>query len=289
MRSIKPAEQIVAPQTPPEVGEAVLRPLVSPEEAVRLWHEYLELRKRILTEDDFQYFVRYRGKDGKVKVVPAENLRAAKKLALRLNGSVEKRIVKSGVKKYDRFFGIRHLILSKRLEIGDKRILQVFHEDGTVDIREFQRPDDGHITVAYEVVAIAPNGQYTVGNGVCSSSEPGKEKSPLHVIEATALTRAKNRATMDLVGGGEVTAEEEVVEEPSPESKDDAEKAEKKATDQQLRAIFGIARQKGLSENDLKSLAQKRYGKNVKELDVQEASDLISHLQTMEVNDGRVL
>jgi hypothetical protein len=61
--------------------------------------------------------------------------------------------------------------------------------------------------------AIAPNGQYGDGDGYCSADEPrfrqtrGRQKLE-NDLRATATTRAKNRATADLVGMGEVSAEE---------------------------------------------------------------------------------
>jgi hypothetical protein len=67
----------------------------------------------------------------------------------------------------------------------------------------------------------APNGRSAVGIGACSS----KERAFAHLdhdVEATAHTRAKNRAISDLVGGGEVSAEEinaEVVEKEAEENK----------------------------------------------------------------------
>jgi hypothetical protein len=61
--------------------------------------------------------------------------------------------------------------------------------------------------------AIAPNGQVQDGDGYCAVDEPRfKRQGGRHKIEndlrATATTRAKNRAISDLVGMGEVSAEE---------------------------------------------------------------------------------
>lgn len=67
---------------------------------------------------------------------------------------------------------------------------------------------DGGLTWIFQVRAKAPNGRSTVGIGLCSNRERGKEQSPEHVIMGTAHTRAKSRAISDLVGGGEVSAEE---------------------------------------------------------------------------------
>ena len=225
----------------------VIQPLVSVDEAVRMWQEYLELKKRLLDEDDYQYFVKYRvTRDGRTywKTIGCDNKAEAEKLAKKYNGKIEKRIVKRGVKKYDRFFGIKHKVIAKRVEIGDQVIIERVKEDGDTVIQVAQRPPSKLIRVSYEVMAIAPNGQFTVGNGVCSNTESGKEKKSLHDIEATALTRAKNRATMDLVGGGEVTAEE-ITHSTVPVEEAEIV-VEDKATMQQRKKIFAMAKEKGI-------------------------------------------
>jgi hypothetical protein len=61
--------------------------------------------------------------------------------------------------------------------------------------------------------AVAPNGQFGDGDGYCSADEVrfkswrGRQKLE-NDLRSTATTRAKNRATADLVGMGEVSAEE---------------------------------------------------------------------------------
>ena len=55
--------------------------------------------------------------------------------------------------------------------------------------------------------ATAPNGQFRESDGHCSSKE--RKFSHLeHDVYATAVTRAKNRAILELAGFGEVSAEE---------------------------------------------------------------------------------
>jgi len=61
--------------------------------------------------------------------------------------------------------------------------------------------------------AVAPNGQYGDGDGYCAADEgrfqSGRGKAKIeNDLRATATTRAKNRAVSDLVGMGEVSAEE---------------------------------------------------------------------------------
>lgn len=55
----------------------------------------------------------------------------------------------------------------------------------------------------------APNGRRAWGVGSCSTAEiKGKGPRAYHDAESKAHTRAKERAVSDLVGGGEITAEE---------------------------------------------------------------------------------
>jgi len=72
----------------------------------------------------------------------------------------------------------------------------------------------------YEVTvkATAPNGRFAFGIGSCASNER-KFSHVEHDVRSTAHTRAKNRAIADLVGGGDVSAEE--VDYDRGESKDE--------------------------------------------------------------------
>jgi len=56
--------------------------------------------------------------------------------------------------------------------------------------------------------ATAPDGRTATGDGSCSASEKRGNMATLHNIRAHACTRAKNRAISDLVGFGEVSADE---------------------------------------------------------------------------------
>lgn len=104
-------------------------------------------------------------------------------------------IKKSGWRKISVFFG---LSLQK---LGEREIVS-----------------EGLRVYEMEYRAIAPGGQFHDGTGYASWSEAGPsgraKKSPEeaakleHDVRATAETRAKNRAISDLVGGGEVSAEE---------------------------------------------------------------------------------
>jgi hypothetical protein len=77
-----------------------------------------------------------------------------------------------------------------------------------------ERDEDGTpVRAEVWIRAVAPNGQYGDGDGYCSADEGrfrswrGRQKLE-NDLRATATTRAKNRAIADLVGMGEVSAEE---------------------------------------------------------------------------------
>ena len=56
--------------------------------------------------------------------------------------------------------------------------------------------------------AILPGGKSMVGDGICTSQEKRGASCTEHNVRSHAHTRAKNRAIADLVGFGEVSAEE---------------------------------------------------------------------------------
>lgn len=62
----------------------------------------------------------------------------------------------------------------------------------------------------YEVImrATAPNGAEMTGDGACWASEKHESMRTRHNVRAHAFTRATNRAISNLVGAGEVSAEE---------------------------------------------------------------------------------
>jgi len=66
---------------------------------------------------------------------------------------------------------------------------------------------DGNIVFHFTCKAIAPNGRYAIGAGTCDLMEKGY-KNTIHNARSTAETRAFNRSVSNLVGGGEVSAEE---------------------------------------------------------------------------------
>ena len=82
-------------------------------------------------------------------------------------------------------------------------------------IREHVERDHTGLPIRAAVIAraIAPSGRFQDGDGYCSIDEPRFEKAAgrrkiENDLRTTAATRAKNRAISDLLGTGEVSAEE---------------------------------------------------------------------------------
>lgn len=69
---------------------------------------------------------------------------------------------------------------------------------------------EGRLVVRVKARATAPNGRVAEELGVCDYTEfqRGRLEGTLHNVESKAATRAINRAISDLVGGGEISAEE---------------------------------------------------------------------------------
>ncbi|MDP2709426.1 MAG: hypothetical protein Q8O93_05310 [bacterium] len=68
------------------------------------------------------------------------------------------------------------------------------------------------------VKTTAPNGRFVFGIGSCASDER-RFAHKEHDVRSTAHTRAKNRGISDLVGGGDVSAEEMITDIEAPEEK----------------------------------------------------------------------
>ena len=56
--------------------------------------------------------------------------------------------------------------------------------------------------------ATLPNGRFVESDGSCDRRESGKREMSNHSIKATAKTRATNRAISELIGAGDVSADE---------------------------------------------------------------------------------
>ena len=90
---------------------------------------------------------------------------------------------------------------------GWRKLALVFNISDEVVFQDKQTREDGSFVWTFRVRAIAPNARYTEAVAGCDSRER-KFAHMEHDVEATAHTRAKSRAISDLIGAGEVSAEE---------------------------------------------------------------------------------
>ncbi len=130
--------------------------------------------------------------------------------------------------------------------------------------------------------AIAGNGRFSYGDGSCSSDEKGITKTE-HTTRATAHTRAYNRAVSNLVGGGEVSAEEiiaseaVIVKDDKAPAKTQSQNAKPNAaTPKQIAAIESMAKKHNVNLPDY--LTDKVNVDSVNDLTRATASTVISVL-----------
>jgi hypothetical protein len=152
-------------------------------------------------------------------------------------GEEQSFVVKSGWRKIATWFGFDLLL-------DDARI--------TID-----RDEQGRILRARVVGrVVAPNGRKCDGIAVCSIDERHFSK-PEHDLVSTAATRAINRATSDLVGMGDVSAEE-VMDNVEPMLPLWAQGADKALEDEMLRYLEQLYGSKRAL--DLANAINNRYG-----------------------------
>ena len=167
-----------------------LLPILTPEAAELAYHTYLKLCQGVLVPYDKRIV-----KNG---VVIQESDYARIPTRKLVDGKWVTEYVdapkKSAWRKLGRFYGVSSEIMDKYKET---------HLDGS-------------FTYHYTVKATAPNGVSQDGEGSCTSTEKGGKSE--HDTRATAHTRAKSRAISDLIGFGQVSAEEyhNYEEDPAP-------------------------------------------------------------------------
>ena len=138
--------------------------------AIQQWDAYQALCKGLLNESDYQeIFVREKNEDGNYVRVK------------------------------------RHF----KKKSAWQKLARAFNVDTSIVDRDIERTKMGKIKEAYYCVrATLPNGRSVESDALCSRSEIGKDKVSDHTIMSTAKTRATNRAIAELIGAGEVSAEE---------------------------------------------------------------------------------
>ena len=179
MKNIKEAEVVTASNMP------IVRPAISAMEAKQVWKEYQEFKTTVVEPSDIQ---KIQGRDF---------------------------LKKSYWRKIEKFFN-----LDLELVREEEKSLKILVKKGAYGKSEIEYyPMEADIdanpgeqiknTIVFSVIyrAIAPNGCFADADGHCDIWEKGRANS-YHNAKAAAHTRAKNRAISDLVGGGEVSAEE---------------------------------------------------------------------------------
>jgi len=161
------------------VPSGIVAPLVSVDEAVEAWRQYLRLCEKLLDDSDYQ--------------------------------TIEGRLFrkKSGWRKLARAFNITDEIDDKEI-IRDDRARVISAEFTVLAVAPNGRTAIGWGSCSLEERAHAEDKLDRNGNVRCPGPCDGRKhfSNPDHDIPATAHTRAKNRGIADLIGAGEVSAEE---------------------------------------------------------------------------------
>jgi hypothetical protein len=197
---------------------AIVRPVMSLDAAREMWAEYQHLENDLLQDSDYIYFMEWMVGDknnSKVFADKAKAEEAVAKMKKQYGGSItptlKRRKTKSAFRKMAKFFGLYVPEQGQGAEIelrplGSDHFVKVEKGKGYSIITYM----DERLAVVKAEVTVAvsnPAGKTSMGVAACSDSER-KFTHPDHDIMATAWTRAVNRAVSDLVGWGEVSAEE---------------------------------------------------------------------------------
>ena len=269
-------DQIETNLVPQQQG--IVKPLVSVEEAIKGWQEYLKLNEQLLDKTDYFYYVEYYDEYAKkYKTKGFSRKEEAEEFAQRVNKAViTPRKKKSAWRKLARFYGLSINLIEEKKE-----------------------EENGIVTYTYKVEAVAPNGARMPGVASCSSNEVYNATD--HNIKTTAYTRAVNRAISDLIGGGEVSAEEisgevEVIQktttiktEKNSKSKNYQYKGE--ITPKQIKLINKLLNQIGIAKEEAKEFITEFLGFKVdtlKNISNKQANELIQELLKI-VNDEKDL
>ena len=164
------AEIIENPEVSKETGIIATDNVPNVDVAIEQWDAYQKLCKGLLNESDYQeIIVKEKDEDGNYVKVK------------------------------------RHF----KKKSAWQKLSRAFNVDTHIVDRDIERTKMGRVREAYYCVrATLPNGRSVESDALCSRSERGKDKVSDHTIMSTAKTRATNRAIAELIGAGEVSAEE---------------------------------------------------------------------------------
>ena len=90
---------------------------------------------------------------------------------------------------------------------GVHKLQTIFNLSTEIREEKYWKDEQGHWVAKYIIRAITPDGRYTEAMGLCEQFEKGRDRTMMDTL-ATAQTRGTSRAILDLVGFGQVSAEE---------------------------------------------------------------------------------
>ena len=164
------AELIESPEVPKETGLITQDNVPNVDVAIEQWDAYQKLCKGLLNDTDYQEII------------------------------VKEKDESGNYVKVKRHF---------KKKSAWQKLSRAFNVDTEIVDRDIERTKTGRIKEAYYCIrATLPNGRSVESDALCSRSEKGKDKVSDHTIMSTAKTRATNRAIAELIGAGEVSAEE---------------------------------------------------------------------------------
>jgi len=164
-----------------------IEPVASPSDAKRAMAAYQEMASAIMEPDDFQTFMQ--------------------------GGKQHKFRKRSGWKKLERFYGVSIEVKEERIfhEHQPAKCLRVKMPDHFKDVIDCGCPIKG---VRYVVRAVdVRTGRYSENVGIATTGEARIPASAsLHDLATRALNRGANRATADLIGVSDPSADERAAE-----------------------------------------------------------------------------
>jgi len=165
---------------------------------------------------------------------------------------------------------------------GWRKIAMAFNISTEVVKIQREKIDNAYVV---EVIARArtPMGRISEEAAVCDTTEfeRGNLQGTLHNIETKAVTRAINRAISNLVGGGEVSAEEiikgpdEVVRE--REIKEEPQQKDPPITIKQINFLNNLMKVDNIRE----FVNKKLNGRKLSDLSMSEASEIINEIKEL--------
>lgn len=145
-------------------------------------------------------------------------------------------------------------------------------------IGEERKDFDKYFVYEITIKVSAQNGRFSFGVGSCASSERAFAHTE-HDVRSTAHTRAKNRAISDLVGGGEVSAEEMISQDNNDIGKENNNEQAEDLIEEQRRIKYSTEE----IEEDLITEKQKSY---ITDLIFQQTVDDEERNQKLAIVDG---